>query len=148
MGQVFFESSARVSLVEHNDVVKALTLNRTNGPLRVSGFTTVNGARSDSPQYPITTRGAGTARHKAHRVIAKQITRCAIEWEHLAELPCHPLRAGMFGNIEMHNVTTNVLKHDEYVQDAKCHSRYRERINGGNAISVVHEPSARKARQR
>ena len=53
----------------------------------------------------------------------------------------------MFGHIEMHNVTTSMLQHDEYVQDTKCHSRYRENINGSNALSVMHEPPARKARQ-
>ena len=67
--------------------------------------------------------------------------------ERLGELLCRPLRAGMFGNIEMHNMTTSLLEHDEYVQDAKCPSGYREQVDRGNAISVIHEPPARKPRQ-
>ena len=57
----------------------------------------------------------------------------------LYELLGYPLRSGLCGYVEVHNVTTVMTEYDEYVESTRCGRRNGEEINCSQTVGMVYQ---------
>jgi hypothetical protein len=77
-------------------------------------------------------------RHTVDRVpIPEEIARRSIPGKRLNDLLSGPLRRRMFGDIEMHNATALMRKHDEDKEHAACGGRDEKKVAGDNVVDMI-----------
>ena len=69
--------------------------------------------------------------------VAKEIARCGSEGKRLNNLLCRPLLRGMFGNVEVHDISPFMPEHHKHIEHPKRGSGHGEKIHGGQILDMV-----------
>jgi hypothetical protein len=127
IGEIRGKHAPEMPLVEDDDMIEHLAAETPDEPLAVGILPRT--ARGDLDFFDSYMLNTVLERHTVDRVpIPGERARRGIPGKRLNDLLSGPLRRGMFSNIEMHNATAFMGKHDEDKEHAACGGRDEKKI--------------------
>ena len=130
------EDPFQVSLVEHDDVPKALTPNRPDHPF---GVRILPGRTPGTNNFFDTHVRNPCLKHLTvdSIAIAYQESWRLILWKGLNNLLSSPLCRGMLSYIEVNHTPTIVAQHDKREQNPKCRRGHCEEVYAHRVVQVI-----------
>jgi hypothetical protein len=141
VGEIGFEQTVQVSLVEHDDVIQTLAPHRTDQPFDVRGLPRRVRGDADFLQA----QGLGTALElQAVNPIAvpEEVLRGRREGEGFPELLGGPRGRGALDDIEVEDSATLVGKDDEDVKNLEGEGGYGKEIHRYHLSEVIPQESS------
>ena len=133
-----FHLPSQMPFIENNNVIQTLSPDRSDNAFHIR----ILPRRARSRKYFF---DAETFHSMSESItvdaitVAKQIAWSGIKRECLNQLLSRPHCGWVRCNIEVHDVTTVMAKHDKDIKNAKCGSRYCKEIDTGYTVSMVFE---------